>query len=255
MEPWFFLSIAGVAVVVFVGLDLRAPAFRAAIATDRHLRLRNAGYVVGNIVSMTALAIINARVVALFHDTPQAGWWATVPVIIEVACAFVIAEAINWFSHWIKHVRPWLWTFHIQHHVGRHYDTTLTLHTHGVDVVISGAAMSFVLFGAGFSKLAVDVFVLSYFVTNLYKHCHAHMSLGAVLDKIVVGPAYHRIHHTPDVRGNYGSVLTLFDVAFGTAVWPARLGGDEAIYARDVGVAGVAEGTFTSEMLLPLRPR
>ncbi len=245
MPSWLFLSIALVAIVVFVGLDLRAPAVRAALSTNRTLLLRNIGYAFGNAAAITILALINA---ALVERLPPAPFWQELPFVVEVVFAFIIAEFINWLSHWVKHAHSWLWTFHLQHHVGRHYDTLLTLHTHGVDVVISGVCMSLVLFGAGFSKAAVDVFVLSYFVCNLYKHCHVPMSLGRVLDKIIVGPAYHRVHHTRDLRGNYGSVLTLFDVVFRTAVWPPA-----DIYAREVGVTGIVERGFIDEMLLPLR--
>lgn len=246
MPPVLFLGIAITATIVFVGLDLRSPSFRASLSSDRFRLRRNVGYAVGNVASLVSLALVNgwldARVPRLFS-------WEGVPVVVEVIACVVVAELINWLSHWLKHVRPWLWNFHLQHHVGRHYDTTLTLHTHGVDVVVSGAVMSAVLMGLGFGKLGVDVFVLAYFATNLYKHGHTMLSLGPVLDRIVVGPAYHRLHHTPDARGNYGSVLTLFDVLFGTAVWPPA-----DIATRPVGVEGIVERGFVDEMLLPLHP-
>ncbi len=244
MEPLAFLGISAAAVVVFVGLDLRAPAFRQSLSSNRHLLKRNLGYVVGNIVGMGTLAAVNH---ALRGVVPVLVDWSAAGVVVEVVVCVVVAELINWLSHWIKHVRPWLWNFHIQHHVGRHYDTTLTLHTHPVDVVISGAAMSALLFALGFSAFAIDVFVLLYFVTNLYKHCHVMMSLGP-LDWIIVGPAYHRVHHTLDGRGNYGSVLTVFDIVFRTAVWPP-----DDIAARAVGVDGRVEASFVNEMLFPIR--
>jgi sterol desaturase/sphingolipid hydroxylase (fatty acid hydroxylase superfamily) len=50
-----------------------------------------------------------------------------------------------------------------------------------------------------------------------------------------------------DTRGNYGSVLTIFDVVFGTSVWPPA-----DIDTRPVGVEGVVERGFVDEMLLPV---
>jgi sterol desaturase/sphingolipid hydroxylase (fatty acid hydroxylase superfamily) len=248
VSPVVFLCIAAVAVVVFVGVDVGAPRFRAAFTTDRRLRARNLGYIGGNVASMGTLAVVNAWLSRHIHGVVD---WSGAGVVVEVVACVVVAEGINWLSHWIKHVQPWLWNFHIQHHVGRHYDTTLTLHTHPVDVVVSGVAMSAVLLVCGLSKFAVDVFVLMYFVSNLYKHCHRVWSLGP-LDWLFVSPAYHRIHHHPTARGNYGSVLTLFDVVFRTAVWPAR--DVNAVDVDDVGVAGVGERGFVAEMLLPLTP-
>jgi sterol desaturase/sphingolipid hydroxylase (fatty acid hydroxylase superfamily) len=246
VSPTTFAIWSAVAVVVFVGLDLRSADMRAGFI-DPQRRARNVGYIVGNIVTMVTLTAVNAWLGA--HLVPLVSWQAW-PVWMEALACVVVAEGINWLSHWLKHVHPWLWTFHLQHHVSRHYDSTLTLHTHGVDVVVSGAAMSAVLLWCGFTKFSVDVFLLLYFATNLYKHGHSRLSLGRVLDRIIVSPAYHRVHHSPTARGNYGSVLTLFDVVFRTAVWP-----DERVFDEPVGVAGVNEAPFIDEMLLPLRPR
>ena len=245
MDQRLFLLLALAATVVFVGLDLRSPVFRASLSSERFRLRRNLGYALGNVLSIGGLSLINGWLDA---HVPRMVSWQGIPVVVEVAACVVVAELINWLSHWIKHVRPWLWTFHLQHHVGRSYDTTLTLHTHGVDVVVSGAVMSAVLMLLGFGRLGVDVFVLAYYAANLYKHGHTMLSLGPVLDRVIVSPAYHRVHHTRDIRGNYGSVLTLFDVVFGTAVWPPA-----DIATRPVGVEGVVERGFVDEMLLPVR--
>ena len=40
---------------------------------------------------------------------------------------------------------------------------------------------------------------------------------------MVVSPAYHRLHHAPDIqRANLGVVLTIWDVLAGRARFPAR---------------------------------
>jgi sterol desaturase/sphingolipid hydroxylase (fatty acid hydroxylase superfamily) len=246
MDPMFFLGVSVAATVFFVGLDAVSPTFRRRLWRDALLRKRNVGYVFGNLVSIGGLAGAQRLLSGIIE--PQVGWDG-VGVVVEVVACVVVAELINWVSHWVKHVQPWLWTFHVQHHVGRHYDTTLVLHTHPIDVVISGVAMSAVLMVMGFSKFAVDVFVLLYFVTNLYKHAHMPFSLGP-LDRIIVGPSFHRVHHTLDGSGNFGSVLTLFDVLFGTAVWPPK-----DIAARAVGVVDRVEAPFVDEMLLPFGRR
>jgi sterol desaturase/sphingolipid hydroxylase (fatty acid hydroxylase superfamily) len=245
MPTVVFVLMSLTATLLFVGLDLRSADFRASFTSDRLRRRRNIGYVVGNIVGMTGLGVTNAWLAA---HIPALVHWDRLPVVVEVVACVVVAEGINWLSHWVKHVQPWLWNFHMQHHVGRHYNTTLTLHTHPVDVIVSGAGMSAVLLVLGFQPLAVDVFVVAYYVVNLYKHGHTVLSLGAVLDRVIVGPAYHRVHHTLDGRGNYGSVLTFYDVVFGTAVWPPA-----DIYQRSVGVVDVSERDFLAEMMLPVR--
>ena len=54
--------------------------------------------------------------------------------------------------------------------------------------------------------------------------------------------------HTLDGRGNSGSVLTVYDVVFGTAVWPTA-----DIHQQPVGVVDDIERDFLAEMLLPVR--
>jgi hypothetical protein len=45
--------------------------------------------------------------------------------------------------------------------------------------------------------------------------------------RVIVSPAYHRLHHAPDTQGvNLGVVLTIWDVLVGQARFPAR--GDAA---------------------------
>ncbi|HEY1100476.1 MAG TPA: sterol desaturase family protein [Myxococcota bacterium] len=244
-----FTTLTVVVAVFFVGLDLRSAEFRAGFSSDRPRLWRNVGYLLSNVVTMIALGLVNAWLAR----TITALWsWQALPRVVEVGACVVVAEGINWCSHWVKHQQPWLWTFHLQHHVGRHYDTTLTLHTHGVDVVVSGALMSAVLLWCGFTKLSVDVFVLLYFATNLYKHGHSRLSLGPVLDRIIVGPAYHRVHHMPHTRGNYGSVLTLFDVVLQTAIWPSSTSSSSPVYDEAVGVDGTAPQPCVDELLLPV---
>lgn len=42
---------------------------------------------------------------------------------------------------------------------------------------------------------------------------------------MIVSPAYHRLHHAPDIqRANLGVVLTIWDALAGCAQFPARRG-------------------------------
>ena len=43
------------------------------------------------------------------------------------------------------------------------------------------------------------------------------------LGRVLVSPAYHRLHHAPDIQDvNLGVVLTIWDVLSGRARFPAR---------------------------------
>lgn len=239
VDPRLVLGISIVALAIFIGVDARDEQFRASWWRDKTRRNRNIAFAVANLATMAAL---NAVTHAL-HVLPKLIVWRG-PVVVEIVACLVVAEGVNWISHYLKHKQSWLWTFHAPHHVETQYSVNLTLHTHGLEVLVSGAAMAAVLDLFGFSQLSVDVFSLSYFIANLYKHCTAKLSLGP-LDYLFVSPAYHRLHHARGFDGNFGSVLTIFDVLFRTAKFPRTL--DVVPYGTD------DEFGFVKEMLLPLR--
>jgi sterol desaturase/sphingolipid hydroxylase (fatty acid hydroxylase superfamily) len=257
VNPLVVVSVSAVCLVVFVALDARDAGFRSSWTSDRARLRRNAAFLVSNLVT---IVVLNAVTRALAPVLPRAFTWQStgaVDVVVEVAACILVAELVNWLSHWAKHKQAWLWRFHLQHHVETRYSVNLTLHTHGVEVVVTGALMSSLLVVLGFSRFAVDAFTVVYFCANLYKHCSARMSLGP-LDALLVGPAYHRLHHARAAdmggwHGNYGSVLTVFDVLFGTARFPERHELDD-VYARTPGVDGDEPFGFVDEMLAPFVP-
>ena len=255
MNPVIVISLSAACLVFFVALDLRDVGFRASWSSDRARLRRNLAFLASNFVTILVLSAVTR---ALAPVLPQVFTWESahvVDVIVEVAACLLVAEFVNWLSHWAKHKHTWLWQFHLQHHVETRYSVNLTLHTHGVEVVVTGALMSSLLCVLGFSRFAVDAFTVAYFCANLYKHCSARMSLGP-LDAIIVGPAYHRLHHARAAdmngwHGNYGSVLTVFDVLFGTARFPEKRELDD-VYALTPGVDGDEPFGFVDEMLAPL---
>lgn len=255
------VSLSALFIVLFVALDLRDAGFRASWSSDRARLKRNAAFLVANLVT---IAVLSAVTRSLAPHLPQVMTWSAmtsgaggahaVVVVVEVCACLLVAELINWISHWAKHKHAWLWQLHLQHHVETRYSVNLTLHTHGAEVVATGVIMASVLHVLGFGRFAVDCFTVSYFCANLYKHCSARLSLGP-LDFLVVGPAYHRLHHARAAdlggwHGNYGSVLTVFDVLFGTARFPRRHQLDD-IYALTPGTDGKEPFGFVDEMLAP----
>jgi sterol desaturase/sphingolipid hydroxylase (fatty acid hydroxylase superfamily) len=248
LSPALIAAVSVVATFVFAWLDIRAGGLRAACATPQRRR-RLAWFLLSNGVAMLALnAVTRAFVAPASHqDGAITGSW-----IVQIVACFILAEAVNWIAHYAKHRVARLWRLHSQHHVDDAYSIVLTLQTHGIEVVVVGAAMSYVLSSVGIYKTNIDIYLMCYFVANLYKHCSARMSLGP-LDVLIVSPAYHRLHHARDVLAtrtgsvgqNYGSVLTLWDILLSTAVWPKQV--DDA-YAVALGTRGNEPFSFFSEM-------
>ena len=118
-----------------------------------------------------------------------------------------------------------------------------------MEVLISGSFMGICMASIGFSQQAVNIYFLFYSLANTYQHCNKNLSLG-ILDYIIVSPRYHRIHHSKSYRANYGSTLTFWDIAFGTAIFPKR---HEVV--TDIGITSHGEPFgFVEEMLYFLKP-
>lgn len=257
MDPAVVLALSGALTVLFVAVDLADAGFRSSWWSDRRRARRNAAFLASNLVTM---ALLNACTRALYGqldeqqhaNVPALVTWSSASTtmrVLEVIACLLVAELVNWISHWLKHRHAWLWRFHLQHHVETRYNINLTLHTHGLEVIVTGSIMAALLVLCGFSRFSIDVFTLCYYGTNLYKHGSARLSLGP-LDWLVVSPAYHRLHHAKGYDGNFGSVLTVFDVLFRTARFPTGAARAEA-FALPVGVTSPEPFGFLDEMLVP----
>lgn len=169
---------------------------------------------------------------------------------LELVGCLLAGELFGWLAHYVKHRHAWLWRFHFPHHRESHYDVWLVTHTHGLEVLFSGSLMFAVLILLGFSASVVQAYLLFYSIANTYQHSAFDLSLGW-LDKVIVNPAYHRYHHAVGSQVNYGNTLTVWDVVFGTARFPA------GVQAPDVPM-GIGPGPepygFVDEMLWFLEP-
>lgn len=213
-DAWFY-SISGGVLVTMIALELRVPSFRRGLFGDRRRAARNWTYLVS---ILPTLALIRVASNELEHVVPRLVSWEGL-FAVELAGTFLVAELLNWLIHYFKHANGTFWRFHFQHHREENYDIWLTTHLHALEVLFSGCIMSAVLIGLGFTAQATQVYYLFYIAGLTYQHSGQRLSLGP-LDRIIVGPAFHRLHHAVKMRGNYGSVLTFWDIVFGTAHWP-----------------------------------
>ena len=154
--------------------------------------------------------------------------------LLDIVGCFLVAELLSWIFHYVKH-QGYFWRFHYQHHLDEKYSVMLTAHTHGLEVIISGTIIGVIMHIIGFSLEAINTYYLFYMILNTYQHSSFKIGLGP-LDKLIVSPAYHRIHHSKSYRANYGSTLTIWDIVFGTARWPK-----ENEFVSDIGIQNKGE--------------
>ena len=147
-----------------------------------------------------------------------------------------------WFywSHRIEHKVPALWEFHKIHHSDERMNTATFGRDHFLQnswraffsVFTLGLIVDLSLREAGKAALYSSIFL---FGLSMFYHSAIRVQLPW-LDRILVTPQVHRIHHSVDTahyNRNFADALPIFDIVFGTfrrpgdAEFPATgLGGE-----------------------------
>lgn len=150
-------------------------------------------------------------------------WPSGLSFPIQVALALVLFEAGNYALHYASHHVGWLWSFHRLHHTSER----ITM-TKGFRRNIQEATLEATLALSTAALFGVPAGVLHWLASlqisgTIFSHANVQMAVPAWLQRIVITPAVHRIHHSLDVRygnSNYGTALMIFDVMFGTFTDP-----------------------------------
>jgi sterol desaturase/sphingolipid hydroxylase (fatty acid hydroxylase superfamily) len=152
----------------------------------------------------------------------RALWPAAWPFWAECVLACVIGELFYYWAHRASHAVPWLWRFHAIHHSSHRLYWLNVVRFHPVDALLQlvGHIGPLALLGAPPRVIATVLAVTS--VHGLLQHSNVDVRLGP-LNWIFSAAALHRWHHARDLRRanhNYGQVLLLWDVVFGTRYLP-----------------------------------
>ena len=146
-----------------------------------------------------------------------------VPQVVVVALILVGIDAMNWAAHVANHRSAALWRFHALHHSQEDMSVFTTFRTHPLSHVSYLVALlpALVLEASG-TVPAAGLIVYACLVT--LPHANLRWSFGP-LGRVLVSPAYHRLHHASSpVEGrravNFGFVLVCWDRLAGCAVYP-----------------------------------
>ncbi|MEY4583470.1 MAG: hypothetical protein RL701_8173 [Pseudomonadota bacterium] len=244
MDPKLFTALNCAGVVVLLLSELRAPVFRKVLRDPRRMR-RNLAYLVASV----GVALLMHRISAYLPSVLPKNWVWQAPLWLQVPLVFLLAEWMNWLLHWAKHENSYLWRFHCQHHKEDHYSVWLVTHTYAPEFLLSSTLITATVIACGFSRLALDIYLLFYSFVNLYQHSALPHTLGW-LDKLIINPAYHRQHHAGE-RVNFGSTLTIWDALFRTIKRPSSR--HDAPNPPSIDASPEPFG-FVDEMMYPLSP-
>ena len=150
---------------------------------------------------------------------------------------FVVYDFGRFFAHWLLHRVPMLWELHKVHHSALVLTPFTSYRVHPLEpifintvcMVLTGALVwlsnRFVSTGISvYLFLGTHVLLAAFnFVDNL-KHSPVWLSYGPVLNRWLISPAHHQLHHSMEDRHmgcNLGSSLAIWDRVNGSLCVPA----------------------------------
>jgi|SRR6267142_1420376 len=143
------------------------------------------------------------------------------PLWLEVTLAVVLMDYTLYLWHVLMHRLPFLWRFHIVHHVDLDLDASTALRFHAGELSIAtGWRVAQVVF-IGVSPLSLSVGQTFLLLSVLFHHSNIRLPIEVerLLNRVLVTPRMHGIHHSiveDETNANWSSGLTLWDWLHGT---------------------------------------
>ncbi len=185
--------------------------------------------------------------------------WAAIPLFL------VFEDMMQYWWHRASHSFSWLYNLHRAHHNARYMSVRLVYRNN----IIYYAMMPSLWFAGALLYLGLGWFYAGYLIIKMLVIIGAHSDVAWdkplyrikwlapvmwVVERTISTPATHHAHHgrhasDPAVhyKGNYGNLLFLWDVLFGTA----RI---TRTYPQTYGVEDLPDATLGQQLLWPLFP-
>ena len=143
------------------------------------------------------------------------------PTWFEVTLAVVLMDYSLYLWHVLMHRVPFLWRFHLPHHVDLDLDASTALRFHTGELVISIGWRVGQVALIGISPLSLSVWQTFLMVSILFHHSNVRLPLEVErkLNRVFVTPRMHGIHHSivkEETNSNWSSGLTIWDRLHGT---------------------------------------
>ncbi len=158
---------------------------------------------------------------------------AWVVIVLFTLGYFLLDDFARFYVHRLMHRWPLLWSFHKVHHTAETLTPMTVFRTHPIEslifslrsTVVQAIAISGFIFFMGdranlLTVLGVNAFVFGFnLVGSNLRHSHIGIYYWKAIEKLLISPAQHQIHHSLDERHwnkNYGVVLAIWDWMFGS---------------------------------------
>jgi sterol desaturase/sphingolipid hydroxylase (fatty acid hydroxylase superfamily) len=142
--------------------------------------------------------------------------WLLIPLTL------VAMDGANWLAHYADHRFGPLWRFHALHHSQEELSVLTSFRAHPLMHTTGFLLATVPAVALMPARPMAPALITIYVCIGTLQHANLRWSFGPA-GRVLVSPAYHRLHHARDTQGvNLGVALTIWDVLAGRARFPSH---------------------------------
>ena len=181
------------------------------------------------LIGQLALTVFIFENMHLLFSRPSSSIPVWMVMIIFTTVLFVLDDFSRYFLHRLMHRVPILWRFHKAHHSATNLTPLTVLRTHPIEailfslraVIVHSLCLGVCFFFFAESVSLIEIFGSSVFVVIFHsigsnlRHSHVNLSYWSWLEKILVSPAQHQLHHSASPEHfdkNFGVAFACWDL-------------------------------------------
>jgi sterol desaturase/sphingolipid hydroxylase (fatty acid hydroxylase superfamily) len=168
----------------------------------------------------TAYFIVNPAATLALRQVSSRGigvlQWVDLPPGAEILIGFALMDLSFYYWHAANHRIGWLWRFHNVHHVDPDLDVSSAFRFHFGEVALSALFRFAQIVIIGVTPLTFAFYQIVFILNTLFQHSNVRLPIAFErwLNKLIVTPRMHGIHHS-DIRrenqSNFSVVLSVWD--------------------------------------------
>ena len=143
------------------------------------------------------------------------------PPAAEFIVGFLLMDLSFYYWHRANHVFPLFWRFHNVHHIDQDLDVSTSFRFHFGEVLYSVGFRALQVYLIGISLFTYLLYELVFQCATMFHHSNVRLPIKVErwLNKIVVTPRMHGIHHSTvkdETNSNYSVIFRWWDLMHGT---------------------------------------
>jgi sterol desaturase/sphingolipid hydroxylase (fatty acid hydroxylase superfamily) len=143
------------------------------------------------------------------------------PIWADILLSVVLLDYTLYIWHYLTHKVPFLWRFHLVHHVDMDLDASTALRFHAGEMLLSVPWRAAQVAALGISPLGLAIWQTLTLLEIMFHHSNIRLPYGLErrLCRVIVTPRMHGIHHSvvqEETDSNWSTILSWPDYIHGT---------------------------------------